>query len=199
MDPGHPTSSLQEDNNDQAILFKAGPRTSACGGRKRRAKVSAVLGQAKVMKVKSKKRNTLIQKPRQPEFAPTIQDLDAIPQAPMRQETTPRLTKEEETSLHQSRPQRVSKAKRFSNASVKSLSDRQRRGTGPPRSLDRARSKRRPAPRRQQPAHEIIKTRSGRISMSPVRWAPERKPYHIGREKGRKSTIVFTLRHTNGT
>ena len=116
----------------------------------------------------------------------TIQDLDAIRQAPMRQETTPRLTKEKETSLHQSRPQRVSKAKRFSNASVKSLSDRQRRGTGPPRSLDQARSKRRPAPRRQQPAHEIIKTRSGRISMSPVRWAPERKPYHIGTVLGQK-------------
>lgn len=176
MDPGHRTPPLQKTNDDQAILSKAGPRTSARGGRKRGSKAPAVLGQAKVIKAKSKKRkkrNTLTQKPRQPEFEPTIQGLDAIPQAPMRQETTPRLTKEEVRPLRQSRPQRVSKAKRFANASMESLSGIQRRGMGPPRSQDRARSKRRPAPQRPQPAPEIIKTRSGRISRFPVRWAPE--------------------------
>lgn len=145
MDSRHLTPPLQEDDG-QAILSKAGSRTSARSSRKRRLKASAVLGQAKVMKAKSKKQNALTQKLRQPEFEPIIHNLDAVPQASMCQETTPQLTEEGETPLRQFRPQRVSKAKHFAKFGAKSLSGTQRRGTESRRSPDRARSKRRPAP-----------------------------------------------------
>ncbi|KAJ2896231.1 uncharacterized protein MKZ38_005725 [Zalerion maritima] len=109
----------------QTVLSKAGPRISARGGRRRGSKASSpstVLGQAKVVEAKPKKRKTPIRKPRQPKVEPTIQDLDAIPQAPIRQETTPRLTKEDETLLRPFRLQRVTKATRFANGSGKPLS-----------------------------------------------------------------------------
>jgi len=170
MNLGYLTPPHEEGNNDQTVLSKAGWRTSARGVRRRRSKASfpsTVLGQAKVMKAKPKKRKTPIGKPRQPEVEPTIQDLDAIPRASIQQETTPQLTKE--TLLRPFRPQRVSKATRFINGSTKPLSGTQRRDTRRPRSPDRTLSKHRLAPR---PAPQTATTRIGRISRPPVRWAP---------------------------
>ncbi len=66
MDSGHLIPPREEDNNDQTVLSKAGPRTSACGGRRRGSKATSpctVLGQAKVMKAKSKNRKAPIRKP----------------------------------------------------------------------------------------------------------------------------------------
>ncbi len=159
----HPTSTLQEDHEDQAVLPETGSTTASCDRRKRGPKASVVLGLAKIMKANPRKRNMRTQKTRQPEFEPPAQDL-AIPQVPT---TMPRTIKKEATPLRPIRPQRVSKAESLANASVKSMSGTQRRGVKPPRSLDRARSKRRPAPQRPQPAAGF-KTRSGRISRTPV-------------------------------
>jgi hypothetical protein len=165
MDPGYPTP-VKEDNDDQEAAPKAVRSTSTRARQKRRPETSAVLGKVRVSKVKPKKQKPQTQKPKAPEFKPAIQDSDAItqssiPQAPKRRET------KEETPLRQLRPQRVSKAKRFSDASVKS-SGTQPRGAGQTRSPNRARSKRRPAPQRPQPAYENAMTRSGRISKPPV-------------------------------
>lgn len=176
MDTGHPTPT-EEDNDDRDTAPKAVRRTSTRDRRTRRVEASTVLGKVRITKAKSKKRNTQIQKPKALEFEPAIQDSDVIPQssislAPKRREIRPRRIKEE-TPLGQIRPQRVFKAKRFAGARAKSLSGTQRRGAGQTRSLDRARSRRRPAPQRPQPAPENVTTRIGRISRPPVRWAPE--------------------------
>ncbi len=179
MDTGHPTPT-EEDNDDRDTALKAVRTTSTRDRRTRRAEASTVLGKIRITKAKSKKRNTQIQKPKALEFEPTIQDSEVTPQssisqAPKRRETRPRRTKKE-TPLGQIRSQRVSKEKRFAGARAKSLSGTQRRGDGQTRSLDRARSKRRPAPQRPQPAPEHVTTRIGRISRPLVRWAPEFKP-----------------------
>lgn len=52
MDTGHPIPPCEENNNEQTVLSEAGPRTSACGGRRRGLKASSpstVLSPAKVM------------------------------------------------------------------------------------------------------------------------------------------------------
>ncbi|KAI9674975.1 MAG: hypothetical protein M1817_001381 [Caeruleum heppii] len=89
-------------------------RTSACGGRGRGPKASSPstgFSPAKVMKAQPRKRKTRIRKPRQPKVDATIQDLDATSKAaPIRQETMPRLTKEDDTLLRPLRPQRVHNA-----------------------------------------------------------------------------------------
>lgn len=176
MDTGHPTPT-EEDNDDRDTAPKAVRRTSTGDRRTRRAEASAVLGKVRITKAKSKKRNTQIQKPKALEFELVIQDSDVTPQssisqAPNRRETRPRRPKEN-TPLGQIRSQRVSKAERFAGAGAKSLSEIPRRVAGQTRPLDRARSKRRPAPQRPQPAAENVTTRIGRISRPPVRWAPE--------------------------
>jgi hypothetical protein len=169
MDTGYPTPV--EDDQDAAA--KAVRGNSTRDRRKRRPEASAILGKVRVSKAKPKKRNRQTQKPKALEFEPAIQKSDAIsqigiPQAPKRRETTRRRIKED-APLRQLRPQRVSKAKRFADAGAKSLSGTQPRGAGQTRSPDRARSKRPPALQRSQPTPENVMTRSGRISMRPVR------------------------------
>lgn len=101
---------------------------------------------------------------------PAIQDSDAIlrgsiPPAPKRREPKPRRTKE--TLLGQPRPQRVPKARRFTDARAKSLPGTHRRGAAQTRPPDRARTRLRSAPQRPQPAPKNVTTRSGRISRPP--------------------------------
>lgn len=176
MDSGHSTP-VEEDNDYRDPAPKAPGRASTRERRTRRAEASAVLGKARVMKAKSRKRDTEIQKPKAPEVQPAIQNLDvisqsSISQAPKRRETKHRSTKEEKP-LRQCPPQSVSKTKRFADARTKSLAGRQPGGVGHTRSSDRARSKRRLATQRAQLARENVTTRIGRTSKPPVRWAPE--------------------------
>ena len=171
MDPGCPTL-IEEDDNDQDAVSKAVRTTSTRDRRMRRPEASVVLGKVRVSKAKPKKRNG----PKAPQFKPAIQGSDAttqssIPQALKRRETKPRHSKEERP-LRQLRPQKVSKAKRFADASVKSMSVTPPRSAGQTRSLDRAGLKRRPAPQRRQLVGKNVLTRSGRISKRPVRCAP---------------------------
>ena len=176
MDPGFPTP-VNEDNNNHDTAPKVVRSTSTRSRHKSRTETSAVLGKVRVSKTKPKKWKTQTQKPKAPEFKATIQDSDAIPQSsipqtPKRRETKPRRA-EEERPLRPVRPRRVSKANRFADASAKSLSGTQLPGAGQTRSPGGARSKRRPASQRPQPACENVMTRTGRISKPPVRWAPE--------------------------
>lgn len=169
MDSAHPIPPHKANNNEQTVLSKPGPRASAHGGRRRGPKAtstSAVLGPAKVMKAQPKKRKALIRKPRQPEVEAAMEHLDATPQAPpMHQETTPRLSKKDETLLRPLGRHKLSKAMRLANGNAKPLSRTHRCSTERPRTL----SKRRLAPRRPQPAPQTITTRSGRISKPPMR------------------------------
>jgi hypothetical protein len=65
----------------------------------------------------------------------------------------------------------VTNAKRFTDASVKSLSRKRSYDARQTRASNR--SKRRPAPPRPQPTLKNVITRSGRRSRPPVRWAQE--------------------------
>ncbi|KAL9118862.1 MAG: hypothetical protein Q9187_004584 [Circinaria calcarea] len=176
MDPGYPTP-IEKDKDDQDAAPKAVRRASTRALQKRRLETSGVLGKVRISKAMPKKQNMQTQTPNAPELEPAIQDSDAtpqssIPQAPKRRETMLRRTKEE-TPLHQLRPQRVAKAKRFTEARVESLSGTRSFRAGQTRSPDRAPSKYQPARQRSQPAPEYVMARSGRRSRQPVRWAPE--------------------------
>lgn len=168
-----PNPLFLENNDDQMTRSKTTRRTSACDDQKRKSS-SVVLGQVGVTKIKSKKRDGIIQKLKHSEFelGSTTQNLDAIVPAPMHQATTPRLTTKEETSFRQTRSQKVSKAKSFAHASSKPLAASQRRSARQTRPPNRTGSKRWPAAQQPRPASLTVTTRSGRISKPPSRWAP---------------------------
>jgi hypothetical protein len=79
--------------------------------------------------------------------------------------TKPRRIKTQ-MSRRQPPPQKVSKAKRFGNANVKSTVASRRRTIRQKRSSDAQ------SPRRSQPALMEVTTRSGRRSRQPVKWVP---------------------------
>ena len=176
MGSGHPTPPREENTTKHAVLPEIGLRSAARSGRRWGSKASStsmVLGRAKVMKAQPMKRKMPIQKPRHPEVRPTVQNLNAIPQAaPIHEKTARRLTKEDEPLLRPLRPQRGSKATRFANGGAKPFSRTQRRRTGHLPSPDRTRSKRQLAPQRPQPAPQTVTTRTRRISRPPARWVP---------------------------
>lgn len=173
MDSGHP-APVEEGSDDHNTAPKAVRRISTCArNQKGRLETSAVLGKARVSKATTKKRNTQTRKSRALGRELTVQGPHAIPesslpQTPARQEMKPQRIKEK-LLRRQLRPQRVSKAKRFTGARAESLSVTRPQSARQTQSTERARPKRRPAPQRPQPTPGIVVMRSGRVSRPPVR------------------------------
>lgn len=186
MNSRHAITFFQKNNGDQNIFFKVGSRISIRRNWKRKTKIFAIFDQIKIMKIKSKKRNILIQKFKQFEFEFIIQDLNAVLQTSICQKsTTFQLIKKKKTSLQTKLSQKMFKAKRFANCSAKSLSITQRRGTGSRRSLE--------------PAYEIFKTRNRRISRTLMRWTTNWKLNHMNRKRKKKESnwIYVTIHKRN--
>ena len=140
MDTGLPTPA-EEDSDDKDVAPKVVRRTCTRDRRKRCPQASAVLGKVRVAKTKPKKWNAQTHKPTTTECNPAIQDSNAIAQSSIPQASKRRKTKfqrtKEETPICQLRPQRVSKAERFADASAKSMSGTQPRGARQTRSSER--------------------------------------------------------------
>lgn len=169
MGTGYLTPTVEEEvRQDRDAAPKAARRGPRITRRKKQLEAPTVLGEVRVSKLKRWKRNTPRQERKTPESESAIKELDtpesSIPQAPKRREIKPRRTKTE-TLLRQLCPQRVSKTKRFTDASAKSSQRARQR-----RSPDQARSSSRQSPQRPQPPHVDIKTRLERVSRRPERW-----------------------------
>ncbi len=162
---------IEKNNDDQNVAQKAVRRISTYARRNRRSKSSVVLDKVKIAKAMSKKRSMGTQKFKIPELEPVTQGSDAIPQSRIPQPPKHSRHIKEDKSLRQLRPQKVTNAKRFTDASVKSLSRKRSYDARQTRASNR--SKRRPAPPRPQPTLKNVITRSGRRSRPPVRWAQE--------------------------
>lgn len=120
--------SVEEDRDDQNSALEVVRRLSR---RKKRPKADTVLGDVRISKPERRKQTIPRQKRIVPEAQPAIKDAigdsdqpqSSVSRNPNSRE--PRSAKKE-TALRQFRPQRVSKAKQFANASAKSLSQRHR-------------------------------------------------------------------------
>jgi hypothetical protein len=172
MDPGYPTP-VEVDRDDRVALSKVVRMASISDRRKRQPKARSVLGEPGISKCKTQKRGGRRQKPKTPDtapkparppvdFTPPTSNGSRIPDSPA---TKPRRTKTQ-TPRRQPPPQKLSKAKRFDNATAKSAAASRRRAIGHKRSSDAQ------SPRRSQPALVEVTTRSGRVSRPPVKWVP---------------------------
>lgn len=163
-----------EDSYDQNPAPKAILRTSPRQHRSRRPDTFTVLGKVRVSKYTLKTRSIQTQTFKAPKFKPLIVDLgvrtpSSTQEPPERRETKRRCAKNKQ--LGQVFPQRVSKADRFAHTSLKPRLWTQRPVAG--KTQDVARSPHRRASQRSYPAPVTVKTRSGRLSRPPVRWAAE--------------------------
>jgi len=169
IDAVHPPS-VEGDHDDQDGALKAVRRPSEFNHRKRQP--HAVLGEVRISKPKPRKRNMQRRKRKAPEAEPTIEasgpPRSSVPRNPDSRESKPQSTKKD-TALHQIYPQRVSKVKRFADASAKSPLATPLRRVGQKRAPDRARPKHQQSPQRPQSTPMVVKTRSGRESRKPER------------------------------
>lgn len=156
----------KQDRNNQDAALKAVQRASSTTHRRKQPEPYTVLGKVRVSKAKRRKPSRPRQKLKIPESEPGVEDLDSpesnTPQAPKRRERKPRRTKTE--TLHQLRPQRVSKIRQLIDANMKSP-----RRARQKRFPDQSRSNSRWAPQRLQHSQLDVKTRSGRLSRRPER------------------------------
>ena len=166
MDPLPPTP-VEKGSGDQNSL-------STRQRRSKRRDTLAVLGKVRVSKstpkcqnIRTRTSKAIIPKPISVDLAVTIPS--STQQMPKCREIKPRRAKEK--ALGQLLPQRVVKANRFADTGTIPRSRTQCSGDGQIR--DRARPQRRSTNQRPHSTPGTIKTRSQRISMEPVRWAPE--------------------------
>jgi hypothetical protein len=169
--------SVEGDHNDQDGALETVRRPSEFDRRKRRP--HAVLGEVRISKPKPRKRNRQCRKRKALEAEPAIEDWgppqSSVSRNPDSQESKPhRENKPQSTkkdaALRQIYPQRVSKVKRFADASAKSPPATPLRRVGQKRVPDRARPKHQQSPQRPQSTPMVVKMRSGRESRKPERW-----------------------------
>ena len=165
MDPEYPETSRKQENDGQDAIPILGRRASTHVRQGRRQKSPPVLGKFRISKATPQKRRTPTQKrmgASEPKLTTQLSDVprSSIPTTLKFRQTKSRRKTKEEKPLGQLRPQRVTKPQ---HPTVARQSGRQSRSTGPIRSSDRLRAKRRPATQQPQPAAQII-TKSGRIS-----------------------------------
>lgn len=176
IDAVHPPS-VEGDHDDQDGALKAIRRPSESDRQKRRP--HAVLGEVRISKPKPRKRNMQRRKRKAPEAEPAIEDRgppqssasrnpDSRESKPHR-ESKPQSTKKD-AALRQIYPQRVSKVKRFADASAKSPPATPLRRVGQKRASDRARPNHQQSLQRPQSTPMVVKMRSGRESRKPERW-----------------------------
>lgn len=169
--------SVEGDHDDQDGALKAVRRPSKFDRRKRRP--HAVLGEVRISKPKLRKRNMQCRKRKAPEAEPATEDWgppqssvsrnpDSRESRPHR-ESKPQSTKKD-AALRQIYPQRVSKVKRYADASAKPPPATPLRRVGQKRAPDRARPKHQQSPQRLQSTPMVVKMRSGRESRKPERW-----------------------------
>ena len=149
-------------------MLKAIRKATTHQRRLKEPNASAVLGDARVSKPKSKSRNTRNQTSTAPKCQPLIvasgvMAPNDIQQEPKRRENKPRRAKD--VVLSPARRQRVSKANRFTDTSTKLR-------PGTQHCSDRAQPQHQSIPQRSHPAPGPVKIRNGRIRGTPVRLAP---------------------------
>ena len=171
MDVSYPILA-EEDCNEMGASPKLVQATYASSRRKARAERRKVLDNVKILDAKWKERKRQVRKRTTSGPESAVHESAVVPQSGIQQEIEGRQAEHRpiktEAPPCQHPLQRVSKVARFTHANAKSQTGR----------FSEAMHKRCPCQcwqplRRSQLTCEGVRTRSGRISRRPVRWAPE--------------------------